>query len=216
MKKTIVSSIILSALITAAIIIATRTEAYAQFLDSYNKLSLAEQKWVRRHPIAAFRTHELATTARQLATDHKNDSDLDGDLSGGMADAFKHTLWMALTAQKIGFSKALSLGKAHEDGNRAEFENNPDRNGGLMQDKMMSEMDLYNNNIGARIGADHPDADTTEIIALVKEAIQSGQCRKLRKKNHKFLDSQGQPINEADYKGQWEIPKVLIPSNQQE
>lgn len=215
MRKTILSSLIFSAIITIAIITATRTEVYAQFMESYHKLSNAEQAWVRRHPIAAFRTHKLATTARSEAQAHMQDPDLDGDLNGGMVDAFKHTLWMALTAQKIGFSKAQSLGIAHEEGNRAEFSRNPDRSGGLLQDNMMSGMDLYNNDIGARIGSLNPKASYQTIVAMVKKAVTSGECRKLKKDGNKYLDADGKVINDADYKGKWEIPKVMIPSNKQ-
>jgi len=207
--------VLISATIIALISI-THTEAYAQFLKSYQSLSKAEQHWVNRHPIAAFRTHRLADTARTLAVAHQHDDDLDGDLNGGMADAFKHTLWMALTAQKIGKDKAISLGKAHEDGNHEEFLNNPERTGGLIQDKIASDMDLYNNSIGAQIGEDHPDVSISVLIFLVKEAVTKGQCRKIQKDaGGNYIDSQGKVIDTKQYIGQWEIPKVLIPSSKQ-
>ncbi len=216
-KRTIASSLVLILLAITALVSATHTEAYAQFMESYKALSTAEQQWVRRHPIAAFRTHHLADTARALAKEHKNDPELDGDLDGGMADAFKHTLWMALTAQKIGRDKAISLGKAHEDGNYEQFLNNPERSGGLIQDKATSDMDLYNNNIGAQIGQDYPNASISVLIFLVKDAVTKGQCRKILKDSQgKYLDAHGGIIDTGQYNGQWEIPKVLIPSNKQE
>jgi hypothetical protein len=62
---------------------------------SYNKLSVPEQKWVKRHPWAAFITHKIADTVKAEAQRRLKDTDLDGDINGGMVDAFKHTLWMA-------------------------------------------------------------------------------------------------------------------------
>lgn len=215
-KRTIASSLALILLATIALVSATHTDAYAQFLESYKALSTAEQQWVRRHPIAAFRTHRLADTARDLAVKHQNDPDLDGDLNGGMADAFKHTLWMAITAQKIGKDKAISLGQAHEDGNYEQFLNNPERSGGLLQDKIASDMDLYNNNIGAQIGHEHPNVSISVLIFLVKDAVTKGQCRKILKNSQgQYLDAEGKVIDTGLYNGQWEIPKVLIPSNKQ-
>lgn len=216
MRRTLTSSIVLFLILVASILLFTRTEAYAQFLDSYNSLSKPEQRWVLRHPIAAFRTHKLATSARTEAVSHNSDPDLDGDLNGGMVDAFKHTLWMALTAQKIGYSKAVSLGIAHEEGNRAEFDANPERNGGLIQDQMASDMDLFNNQVGARIGADNPNVSYDVLVFLVKDAVVKGQCRKLRKDSSgNYLDSTGTVIILSDYNGVWLIPKQLIPSNKQ-
>lgn len=216
MRRTITSSVILFALIAVALLLFARTEAYAQFLDSYKALSKPEQQWVNRHPIAAFRTHNLATMARDEAVSRQKDPDLDGDLNGGMVDAFKHTLWMALTAQRIGYSKAISLGQAHEAGNHEEFLNNPERNGGLLQDQMASEMDLFNNDIGARLGCENPKVSFNVMVFLVKEAVVSGKCRKLRKDSSgNYLDSTGHVIPVNDYKGQWRIPKELISSNKQ-
>lgn len=214
MRKTITSSAVLIVAATIAIVLFTKTDTYAQFLESYNALSKAEQHWVLRHPIAAFRTHKLAEKAQAAAQEIKSDPDMDNDLNGGMADAFKHTLWMALTAQKIGHDKAVSLGIAHEEGNRMEFENNPNRDNGLIQDKIMSEMDLFNNEIGATLGAENSKVSFDVLEFLVKDAVIKGRCRKIKKKdNSQYLDIEGNVIDINKYKGVWEIPKVLIPSN---
>lgn len=210
---TILSSILLIAAITVAIITFTHSDAYAQFLESYHKLSVPEQQWVKKHPLAAFRTHRIADTVRHEAQQRLKDADLDGDLNGGMVDAFKHTLWMALTAQKIGMEKALSLGEAHEEGNRLEYESDPARKK-FHQDSIASRMDILNNIVGARIGAQNPDASQNRIIALVRQAVIDGKCWKTKKKDkNTYLDADGKAINIHDYDNQWAIPKVLVPSN---
>lgn len=209
----IASSITIIAISIYAIIILTQSKAYAQFLKSYNRLSKPEQQWVRRYPIAAFRTHNLADSAKKEAIRRIKDPDLDGDIEGGMVDAFKHTFWMALTAQKIGAEKAILLGKAHEDANKIEFDNNPRRKG-ITQDSIASRMDMLNNIEGARIGETYPNMPYQELIIIVKQAVVDGKCWKIKKKNIKtYLDSSDNIINIHDYDNKWAIPKVLVRSN---
>ena len=210
---TILSSLLLIAAITVAIITFTHSDAYAQFLESYHKLSVPEQQWVKKHPLAAFRTHRIADTVRHEAQQRLKDADLDGDLNGGMVDAFKHTLWMALTAQKIGMEKALTLGEAHEEGNRLEYVADPMRKK-IQQDSIASRMDILNNIVGARIGAQNPDASKKRIIELVRQSVIYGRCWKIKKKDkNTYLDADGKVIHIHDYDNHWAIPKVLVPSN---
>ncbi|MBR4272737.1 MAG: hypothetical protein IKQ30_07860 [Bacteroidales bacterium] len=210
---TILSSILLVSAITFAFVTFTHSDAYAQFLESYKKLSIPEQQWVKRHPFAAFRTHKIADSVKTECQTRLNDADLDGDLNGGMVDAFKHTLWMALTAQKIGYEKALKLGQAHEDGNRLEYESDPTR-ARTPQDSIASRMDMLNNVVGARIGDSNPDASQKKIIELVKQAVMEGKCWKIKKKDKNiYIDADGKEIAIHDYDNNWAIPKVLIPSN---
>ncbi|MCR5456128.1 MAG: hypothetical protein K6F33_14185 [Bacteroidales bacterium] len=214
-RATILSSITLVVAIVIAIITATRTEAYAQFMESYHKLSKPEQRWVKRHPLAAFRTHKIADTVKLECKHLLKDQDLDGDLNGGMVDAFKHTLWMALTAQKIGYDKALLLGQAHEDGNYLEYVADPTRKK-TPQDSIASRMDMLNNIVGARIGDDNPKASYQTIVAIVREHVIEGKCWKIRKKGKgTYLDKDGKPINIHAYDNNWAIPKVLINSKKE-
>ena len=211
---TILSSLLLIIAITIAFVTFTNSEAYAQFLESYKKLSTPEQQWVKRHPLAAFRTHKIADTVKTEANARLKDADLDGDLNGGMVDAFKHTLWMALTAQKIGYDKALKLGQAHEDGNYLEYVADPKR-AKTPQDSIASRMDMLNNIVGARIGADNPDASYNAIVAIVRRHILNGECWKLRKKDkNTYLDANGNVIDIHKYDNNWVIPKVLVKSNE--
>ena len=210
---TILSSILLIAAITIAFVTFTNSDAYAQFLESYKNLSTPEQQWVKRHPLAAFRTHNIADTVKAKCQTMLKDTDFDGDLNGGMVDAFKHTLWMALTAQKIGYDKALSLGQAHEDGNRLEYEADPKR-AKTPQDSIASRMDMLNNVVGARIGVNNPDASFAKIVAMVRQSVLDGKCWKIKKKDkNTYLDADGNKIDIHQYDDNWVIPKVLVPSN---
>lgn len=214
-RATILSSFALVTVLIGTFLTATHTEAYAQFMESYKKLSVPEQKWVKRHPWAAFITHKIADSVKAEANRRLKDADFDGDLNGGMVDAFKHTLWMALTAQKIGYDKALKLGRAHEDGNYLEYEADPVRKK-TPQDSIASRMDMLNNIVGARIGANNPDATYNAIVAIVRQHVIEGKCWKIRKKDkNTYIDADGKPINIHAYDNSWVIPKVLIPSNKQ-
>lgn len=214
-RATILSSFALVALLIGTFLTATHTEAYAQFMESYKKLSVPEQKWVKWHPWAAFITHKIADSVKAEAQRRLKDADFDGDLNGGMVDAFKHTLWMALTAQKIGYDKAIKLGQAHEDGNYLEYEADPTRKK-TPQDSIASRMDMLNNIVGASIGANNPDATYDSIVAIVRRHVIEGKCWKIRKKDkNTYLDAYGKPINIHAYDNHWVIPKVLIPSNKQ-
>ena len=208
------SSFALVALFVGTILTATNTEAYAQFMASYQKLSIPEQKWVKRHPWAAFITHKIADTVKAEAQRQLKATDFDGDINGGMVDAFKHTLWMALTAQKIGYNKALLLGQAHEDGNYLEYVADPTRKK-TPQDSIASRMDMLNNIVGARIGADNPDASYNTIMAIVRRHVLEGKCWKIRKKDkNTYLDADGNKIDIHQYDNNWVIPKVLVKSNE--
>lgn len=79
----------------------------------------------------------------------------------GHRDAFRHTFWSARLAQEYGADWARAFTTAHEGlpGNPANRE----------------AMDLYNNSIGIRIGAEHPDASPGELAALVREAVTQGK-----------------------------------------
>ncbi|MBQ1697314.1 MAG: hypothetical protein II075_05485 [Bacteroidales bacterium] len=210
---TILSSILLFVAITIAFVTFTNSEAYAQFLESYKKLSIPEQQWVKRHPLAAFRTHKIADTVKTKCQVIIKDSAFDGDLNGGMVDAFKHTLWMALTAQKIGYDKALLLGQAHEDGNYLEYVADPTRKK-TPQDSIASRMDMLNNQVGAKIGEDNPKATFDQLVAIVRQSVIDGKCWKIRKKDkNTYLDADGKVIAIHNYDNRWAIPKVLIKSN---
>ena len=181
--------------------------------QSYKNLSQPERKWVRHHPLAALRTYKLSQMAAAEAQTLVNDPEFDGDGSGGMVDAFRHTLWMALTAQKIGKSKALALGRAHEEKSKLYFES-CDPSTPNLPDSIDSEMDFINNQKGADIGTKYPKATFEELVQIVRSMVVSGQCYKIKKNSKgEFLDYDGNVIPPEALQGKWITPKILVKSD---
>lgn len=186
----------------------------AQIYKAYKKLSVPEKRWVLFHPLAAKKTYNVSSIVNAEVIKCTKNKDFDGDGTGGSLDAFKHTLWMALCSQKIGARKAILLGKAHEAGNRLQFE----ACGGkklIDQDSVLSRMDMLNNEIGAALGEKHNKASYDEIVEIVKKNVLEGNCYKIKKdsKRH-FLDINGDIIDPKKYIGVWNVPKVIIKSNE--
>ena len=89
----------------------------------------------------------------------------------GQQDAFRHALWNALNARDLGEKSAEFFPTLHETGSDA---NNPKS---LEYDPVAIEMDLFNNDIGRKIGAANPDAGDDEIASLVLNALNSGELK---------------------------------------
>ena len=181
--------------------------------QSYKNLSKPERKWVRQNPVAALRTYKLSQMAAAEAQKYVNDPEFDGDGSGGMVDAFRHTLWMALTTQKIGKRKALALGRAHEEKSKIYFES-CDPSVPNLPDSIDSEMDFINNQKGADIGIKYPKATYEELVQIVRNTVVSGQCYKIKKNSKgEYLDYEGNVIPHEAIQGKWITPKILVKSN---
>jgi len=78
---------------------------------------------------------------------------------------------------------------------------------------MASIMDLFNNQLGIEIAQKNKDADLDSLQTLLIQAIRNGDARMiLKNENKEFLDCDRNLLKMTDYKGQWNIPKCLIPS----
>lgn len=186
----------------------------ANRLQSFSKLSRPEKWWVIKHVFIAKKAFQLSQVAMKIAHQMEKSDTLDGDISGGQVDAFKHAYWMALLAQEISENKALRLGKAHEKGNYLELKKAKKKGIYNSHDAVASEMDLYNNQIGIEIGLQYPEASREELKLLITEAILSGKMMVI-KKNEKgeFLDENGDTIPKEKLIGIWETDKVLVKSD---
>mgnify|MGYP000847831560 FL=1 len=78
----------------------------------------------------------------------------------GMADAFRHCIWMGATATRIGKVNAFGIGQIHED----HTPNNPQRE---------RDMDESNNLVGAQIGEDARNMNLTDQWGYVIEQCES-------------------------------------------
>ena len=87
----------------------------------YGDLSGKEKRWAMFHPRAAKKVKkiipEVRTDVRQKIADNK----IDSLIHGGQADAYRHALWMALTAKHIGDKKSRRVGQMHEESNKEHF-----------------------------------------------------------------------------------------------
>jgi len=184
-----------------------------QYAQSVKNLHSSEVWWIMTHPFIAKKSWDISKQASSIATAHISDPLMDGDYNGGMVDAFRHTLWMAMLVQEIRPEAALKLGKAHEKGNYKDFKQKILEEGKL-PDSMSCEMDLRNNEVGIDLGLRNMGTDTDTLILFVRSAVRRGECWKIKKDSlGYFLNSDGEIIPESEWKGKWITPKVLVPSN---
>ncbi len=190
------------------------SKAFSQrYWQQFKGLHTPEKLWILRHPHLAKKTFYITKRASQLATEAINDPQLDGDHNGGQVDALRHTLWMAMLTQKINKKAAKKLGIAHEKGNEIDFKKKLLEEGKL-PDSVSCEMDLKNNLIGIQIGTMNKNAEIPELFNIVKKAVLNGDCFIIKKdKNGNFLDQNNNIIPPEIWKGKWEPPKIIVPSN---
>ncbi|MDY7394857.1 hypothetical protein UMM65_06360 [Aureibaculum sp. 2210JD6-5] len=181
--------------------------------QSYSKLSKPERTWVVFHPFKAKKAYQVSREALITTDSIAKENVIGKDINGGQLDAFKHSFWMARSAQKIGKNASLSLGKAHEKGNYQTYKKRQLEDG-ILPDKPSSDMDLFNNQIGATLGKKYKNSSKENIVKYLLDAIRKGKLRILKKdSNGNFLNCQGQIIPVEDLKGKWENDKCLIPTN---
>ncbi len=115
-----------------------------------------------------------------------------------------------LYTKVIGRRRALSLGRKHEKGNYKGYKKRKLEDGEI-QDKISSEMDLYNNEVGIEIGV---RSETLDLENLIVKAILEGRCKIIKRdENGNFLDCDGHIIPKENLKGKWENDKCLVWSN---
>jgi len=172
-----------------------------------------EKWWVVMHPLVAKKTYKISRYAKLAADSLTHDTILDGDPAGGQVDAFRHCFWMSMLTQGIGWRRAKKLWKAHEKGNDLDFKKHRNEEG-ILPDKISSDMDFVNNDMGIQIGLDFPEMLRDSLKILIIRKIKDGELLIIKKdKNGNFLDCNGNIIDMKKYYGVWEIPKCLVPSN---
>ena len=179
----------------------------------FKKLSCAEKTWTVIHVFRAKKAYLIAKEAQQVADSIAKTPLLDGDKSGGQVDAFRHAYWMARLHQEIGKRAAKSLGKAHEKANYQQYKNSSLEDGEA-PDKVSSDMDLYNNNIGLHFtqkGVPHPKDG---LIYTIVNAILAGKLKVIKKDYKKeYLTCDDKLLSKKELKGKWKNEKCLMESN---
>ena len=179
-------------------------------IKSFKKISCPEKWWVITHPFVAKKALKVSQIARLKTDSIKTNNILKGVGNGDQLDAFRHTYWMASLTQIIGQRKAKRLGIAHEKGNKRDFKKGNKEEGSL-PDKISSEMDLFNNDIGIEIGKEKPD----NLVQFVIEEVKKGNCKIIKTdKQGNFLDCEGNVISSESLIGKWDNTKCLVSSNE--
>lgn len=189
------------------------TSCSPKLSQSFKKVSKAEKTWVFFHPFKAKKAFKISKEAEITKDSMALTGVVGKDNNGGQLDAFKHSFWMASLTQKLGKNAALSLGKAHEKGNYQSFKKRQLEDG-MLPDKPSSDMDLFNNAVGVRVGYQYKKASKNAIVQQLLNKLHQGKLRILKKDNlGNFLDCQSKIIPLENLQHRWENKKCLIPSD---
>ncbi len=184
---------------------------YSQSIFSiFFDLSSPEKCWVVFHPFKAKKAYQVSKEVLKITDSIRNQNSIGKDINGGKLDAFKHSFWIARLSEQIGKKSALSLGEAHEKGNYQTYKKDQ-KEDGYVPDKISSEMDLYNNNIGAKIAAENNHSIQNDLVKIILDEINLGKMKILKKDTlGNFLTCEGVIIPKDSLKGKWENNKCLI------
>jgi hypothetical protein len=181
----------------------------------YGDLSCKEKRWAMFHPKAAKKVKkiipEVRTDVRQKIADNK----IDSLIHGGQADAYRHALWMALTAKYIGDKKARRVGQLHEESNKEHFYKS-EKEDNALQDSISCQMDLLNNDLGIAYGIGYKEKSDDDIKEIILNGILVGEFFMLfRNKQNEFLDCEGNVVdnNNRIEEKKWYLPYCLVPTN---
>lgn len=182
-------------------------------IEKFSQLTRPLKCWVFRHPFAARRAFRITEDVLNITDSISRVKTLDGDKNGGQVDAFRHSYWMAILSQNIGWRKAIGLGKAHEKSNYLDYKKHKLEDG-AHPDKISCDMDLFNNAVGAAIGKDNQQAKGVDLQILIIDAIRAGEMKIIKKDSlGNFLDDTGKIIPMDSIQGKWENRKCLVKSN---
>jgi hypothetical protein len=177
------------------------------------KLSAPLKTWVIFHPFKAKKSYKISLETNKVSDSIAKTNLLDKDKAGGQVDAFRHAYWMMRLKQEIGEKAARSLGKAHEKDNYITFKKNQ-KEDGVVPDKISSEMDLFNNEVGLQLISKRSKLSQKDIINKIVKAIEKGAFRIIKKNNREdFLKCSGEKISKKELLGKWENDKCLVKSN---
>jgi len=199
-------------IILIGFLISFNTNAQNSSIKNFFKLSRPEKCWVIFHVFKAKKAFKIATETQVLSDSIKSTNLLDGDANGGQVDAFRHAYFIGILSKEIGIKAARKLGKKHEKGNYIYYKKQKYEDG-TIPDKISSQMDLFNNEIGIYYYIINKNASKKEFEQIIINQIKSGEMYIIKKnKNGDFLDCNENVIPQEKLIGKWENDKCLIPS----
>ena len=177
---------------------------------STKEVSCPEKCWAVKHPFALKKAKKVTIETKKIVNQLKKDTILKGSGNGYQIDAFRHAYWMARLTQEIGYRRAKRLGNAHEKGNYKAFKKG-DYEDGAVPDKISSDMDFFNNEVGIKIGKNISVEATKEAVI---NAVLNGECKVIKvNKQGEFLTCDGEIIPKETLIGKWENNKCLVSSD---
>ncbi len=179
----------------------------------FSNLSSYEKRWSFTHPFAALKMKKIYKKSWGVYQNMKQNKEPDSFESGGKLDAYRHILFMAAFCQKIRPKKVRKLGKAHEKGNYSMFlKKQSELN--ERPDSLSTVMDLYNNEVGIKLGCDNKKMGIEDLSKLVVSEIKNGKALYFkRNSNGEYLNCVGEIISFSNYINKWYVPKCLITSD---
>ncbi len=182
---------------------------------AFHNLSKYEKRWAIWHPFAAVKVKKHQAEMYAVYKEVKQQHVLDTFENGGKLDAFRHTFAMAYFSKFVKANKLRKLGKAHEKANHWQFLHSlPDEDGEL-SDSLSSVMDLKNNDIALSFVKEVKQLSTEEIKQKIISLIKNGGVFIMKRNAQgKYLDGDNRVIPTEKIKGNWNIPKCLVKSNE--
>lgn len=174
------------------------------------EVSCPEKWWAIKHPFVLKKAKKVTIETKKIVNQLKKDTILKGSGDGGQIDAFRHAYWMARLTQEIGHRRAKRLGIAHEKGNYKTFKKG-EYEDDVIPDKISSDMDFFNNEVGIEIGKNTSVEATKEAVT---NAVLNGKCKIVKmNKQGEFLTCDGEIIPKETLIGKWENNKCLVSSD---
>lgn len=179
---------------------------------SFSNLSKPEKTWVVFHPFKAKKAFYTTRDVESHVDSMAKAAIIGKDNNGGHLDAYKHSFWMARLTQNIGMKAASSLGEAHEKGNYKMYRSSHLEDG-FLPDSISSAMDLFNNDVGIRVGVAFKHGNKNVLTTILMDSLTMGKLRILNKDSMgNFLDCD-HFIIPIDSLKKWGTKKCLMPSN---
>lgn len=182
--------------------------------STWKKLGSAEKVWVILHPFSAKKAQRLSRHTLTILDSLKTSKYFTYNTkSGSRADALRHCYWMSLLSAHIGPKRALWLGRAHEKKNQKDFDNGALEEG-FLPDSVAIEMDLRNNNVGAKLGKECEKCEKKRLLNLSLNELMGGTlCFIKQNKEGMFLTEDDQIILQESWSGKWKNERILVPTN---
>ena len=181
--------------------------AHAQQVSKWDIL------WGISHPFSAIKIKKISKSLIGIYNLNELKLELDSFENGGKLDAFRHTFFMAAFAQNVRISKLRKLGLAHEKGNYRQFLKNQKENKEI-PDSMGTVMDLFNNELGFKIGSENNKISLIDLKNSVLKEIQNGNALIIKRdKLGNYIDCENSIIDITLFFKKWYVPKCLVKSD---